>query len=499
MLTLREFIKKSAQQNPQKTFLFFPETTNKLSYQNLYKNSEIISQGLQNFGLKKGDVVGFLLQNGIAAAEIFLGTIYGGFVVSPLNLIGLENQWEYAIIHSKMKVLFYDEKYKKFAEKLKKELNICTIEQNKNQSPSSFFVQKKLKNLEQNKIDFQDEALLMYTSGTTGNPKGVLLTNQNIIAGGKNVILAHQLEEKDCGLCILPLYHINAQIVSLVASLVAQSSLVLPNKFSVGAFWNLLEKYKCSWFSLVPTIASYLLHDNDKNNKKLDFLKFGRSASAPLTPEIHKKFEKYFGVSLIETMGITEAAAQILSNPLDPSKKKYGSAGIAFGNEVKIVDKNFKDCLLNQEGEIVVKGENVMKGYFQNEKETKKSVVNGWLKTGDLGRMDKDGFVFVTGRIKELIIKGGENIAPKEIDEILYSLQGVVEAASFAIEDKNYGEEIAAALVVKNKNYSEKYVIDYCIKKLGNFKAPKKVYFLDDLPKGSSGKIQRNKIIQLLD
>ena len=499
MTTIKELIKKSALENPQKTFLFFPETANKLSYKDLHKNSTIIAQGLQKIGMKKGEVVGFLLQNGVASAEIFLGAIYGGFIISPLNLVFSGDQWEYAIKHSNMKALFYDAKYKNFVTKLKKSSDIYTIEQDKNQSPSLFFAQEELKNNKQEEIYPQDEALLMYTSGTTGTPKGVLLTNQNIIAGGKNVILAHRLIEKDCGLCILPLYHINAQIVSLIASLLVQSSLVLPNKFSVGCFWNLLVQYRCSWFSLVPTIVSYLLHADKQHIKKLDFLRFGRSASAPLTPELHQRFEDYFGVSLIETMGITEAAAQILSNPLNPGKKKYGSAGIAFGNEVKIINKDFKTCLPNQEGEIIVKGENVMIGYFKNEQETQKTIVNGWLRTGDLGRMDKDGFVFVTGRIKELIIKGGENISPKEIDEVLYSLQGVVEAACFALEDKHYGQEVAAALVIKNQNYSEKYIIDYCTQKIGNFKAPKRVYFLNDLPKGASGKIQRNKIQQLLN
>ena len=497
MSTVRDSIEKSVAKNPQKTFLFFPETTSKISYLELLEDIKIIGAGLKSLGLEKSDKVGFLLENGIASVELFLGAMYNGFVIAPLNIIAAESQWEYIIEHSEMKLLFFSPKYKKFVtELIAKEpfkYYLHTLEQDKNQSPCRQFISKNTIN-ERVDLSPNDEALLMYTSGTTGKPKGVILSQQNVVAGGENVVLAHQLEETDKSLCVLPLYHINAQMVSIMAPLISQSSVVLPNSFSVSKFWDLLVEYSCSWFSLVPTNISYLLNSASEPNKKLDFVKFGRSASSPLPPVLHHKFETRFGVSIIETMGITEAAAQILSNPRDPKKRKYNSPGIEFGNKIQIIKENFELAKPNEEGEIVVKGKNVMKCYFKNEIETKQTLVDGWLKTGDLGKMDHDGFVFVTGRLKELIIKGGENISPKEIDEVLYSLEGVIEAAAFGIPDDNYGQEIAAALVMKNKKYSKEQILEYCSKKLNQFKTPKDIYFFESLPKGPSGKIQRNKV-----
>jgi acyl-CoA synthetase (AMP-forming)/AMP-acid ligase II len=202
---------------------------------------------------------------------------------------------------------------------------------------------------------------------------------------------------------------------------------------------------------------------------------------------------------MIETMGLTETCAPILSNPPTPKKIKYGSPGIAYGNEVIIFDENFKELPRNTIGQICVRGKNVMKEYYKNPDETKKSFYNDWLLTGDLGLMDEDGFIFVRGRIKELIIKGGENISPREIDDVLYQHPNILEAAAFSVADNHYGETIKAAVVLKDKNTTEeKEIIEHCISIIGKFKSPDNIYFLDELPKGSSGKIQRLKIKELI-
>jgi len=339
----------------------------------------------------------------------------------------------------------------------------------------------------------------MYTSGTTGKPKGVILTNRAVITGGQNVSAAHHLEPQDRVLGILPLYHINAQIVTATAPLIHGGSLILPHRFSASVFWKLAARFECTWLNVVPTIISYLIEADAPLPRGVDIsrIRFCRSASAPLPPSQHRDFEEKFNIGVIETMGLTETAAPCFSNPLDQTKRKIGSPGLAFGNEAKIMDSNGMTLPPNVSGEIMIRGANVMKHYYKNPEETSKAFTkDGWLHTGDLGYLDDDGFVFVTGRIKELIIKGGENIAPREIDEVLIRHPAVFEAASVGIPDKHYGQEIMAFVVLKPETLcSENDLQEFCRQQLGAYKTPRIFRFLEELPKGPSGKVQRLKLI----
>jgi acyl-CoA synthetase (AMP-forming)/AMP-acid ligase II len=249
---------------------------------------------------------------------------------------------------------------------------------------------------------------------------------------------------------------------------------------------------------VVPTIISYLTAKSSITDKdyRLDQVRFGRSASSALPSALHKAFEKQFGISIIETMGLTETAAPVFSNPLEPKDRKYGSPGQAVGNRVKIVDRNGRTVTPEVAGEIMVKGDNVMTEYYKAPQATADALeADGWLHTGDMGYLDADGFVFVTGRLKELIIKGGENIAPREIDEVLYRHAAVLEAAAVGIPDTHYGEDILACVALRpDKTCSETELQAYCLEHLGRFKAPKIIRFLPELPKGPSGKIQRLKL-----
>ena len=426
-----------------------------------------------------------------------LGIMYSGMTNVPLNLVAGEKQLAYILNHSESKILFSTKSNinlaRRVLEKSKKTVELIEIDKN-NFIDNLEDVQKK----ETVELYGSDNALLMYTSGTTGKPKGVMLTHDNILNGGKNVFLSHNLDKLDKVLCVLPLYHINGFIVTVMGPLVSNSSLVLCEKFSATNFWHQISKFKCTWFSIVPTIVSSLINKYSENEFKLlntSMVKFGRSASAALAPETHKEFEKKFGINLIETMGLTETCAPILSNPVDPSKIKYGSPGIAYGNDVKILDRNFIEVKRNEIGQICVRGKNVMREYYKNPEETKKSFYKDWFLTGDLGLMDDDKFVFVKGRIKELIIKGGENISPREIDDVLYQHPNVLEAAAFGVKCNHYGEKIEAGIVLKEKKKStQDEIIKHCNNYLGKFKSPDKVHFFDELPKGSSGKIQRLKI-----
>ena len=500
--TVRDYIKFNELQKPKDHFVICPYTNINISNENFKKNLDKINYYLTvQKKQKKSSILCTLIENSLSSVQLMLGIMYSGMIQVPLNIVAGEEQLSYVVNHSAAKIIFVSSKYLNLAQKITANIphDIEIIEINKDS-----FVDQLETSYEEIKVDIDqhDPAFLIYTSGTTGKPKGVMLSHSNILAGGKNVMLSHKINTNDRALCVLPLFHINGAIVTIMGPLVSQSSLVLCERFSVTNFWKFISKFKCTWFSVVPTIISALLNkfsEDEINSLDLSSLRFGRTASAALAPETHKKFEEKFKTTMIETMGLTETCAPILSNPLPPGKIKYGSPGIPYGNEVKIVDEKLKDVPRNTIGQICVKGPNVIKEYYKNSEETKKSFIDDWFLTGDLGFMDEENYVFVRGRIKELIIKGGENISPREIDDVLYQHPNVVEAAAFAMPCNHYGEKIEAGVVLnKEKSLKENDLISHCKKFLGDFKSPSKIHFFSELPKGSSGKIQRLKIKDLI-
>ena len=499
--TIRHYIDQHARQQPGKKFLISPETGRVLTYAHLQRNARTLAGVLHTQGLRPGDKVALMLHNGYQTANLFLGTMYAGYVVAPLNLLAQPSQLAHVLEHSDTRAIFvapeYRERLSSAAAGLARGLAVHEIDIDVEEIFPGAAPAEDLP-----EVSEADEALLMYTSGTTGRPKGALLTHRNVIAGGRFTSEAHALGPDDRVLCSLPLYHINGQIVTVVAPLVHGGSVVMPHRFSVSSFWELLARYRCTWFNVVPTIVSYLLNEPDsrvaRRELALEQLRFGRSASAPLPPSLHQAFERQFGFGIIETLGLTETAAPVFSNPLDPARRKYGSPGPAFGIEAKVVDRANRELASGEVGEILVRGDNVMKAYYKDPKTTAETLdPDGWLHTGDLGYRDAEGFFFITGRLKELIIKGGENIAPREIDEALYRHPAVLEAAAVGIPDPAYGQEIMACIVLKpGQPCSEDELRTFCLKELGRYKTPKIIRFVNSIPKGPSGKVQRLKLIE---
>ena len=500
--TIRSLIDHFAEIKPNKQFVLYPESRKKYTWKEFQIRVQSVAENLSDLGLPNGLPIAGLLGNGQASLEFFLGGMYGGFQVLLTNPLAGPDILAYVLEHSETKVFFVGPEYNDLAEKSFSKLSIVPkiIPTHPENGPEW----EKLGLVKNNSIrnpNPEDNALLIYTSGTTGRPKGVIHTHKSLLYGGRNTQLAHKLTSKDKTLCILPLYHINAQIVSVMGTLVSGSGLVLPKRFKVSEFWSIIIENKCTWFSAVPTIFSYLMNaDLDKKLKiKLKNIRFGRSASAPLPPALHKSFQDRFGISIVETIGITETAAPLLSNPLDPKLHKLGSTGIAYGNEVRVANEEGKIADVGEESEVQVRGQNVMKEYLNNPEATKEAFTkDGWYRTGDLGKMDKDGYFFITGRIKELIIKGGENIAPREIDDVLYSHKNVLEAAAFPIPDVHYGQIVAAAIASRpGEKVTETELRKLCLDSMGEFRSPSKYFFLKELPKGPSGKIQRLKLSKL--
>ena len=504
--SIRDVLHNAAASFPDDIWLEIPETDKRYSWHSSNLKAKTIACYLEGAGLSAGASVAVAAPNGAAASFAFLGTVLGSFRATPLNLLAGAKTLAFVLSHSKTELILCAHECLELVNEA-----LSTLAQTNEKLPQIIPMDVDdgpiWANTGITPVDPQSlkapsadtVALLMYTSGTTGVPKGVLLSHANLIAAGNNVTVAHQLTSIDRGLCVLPIYHINGLCVTVMGTLISGSSLVMPRRFSARHFWEQMLKFSCSWFSAVPTLFAYLLNDETVTDLNHDRLRFARSASAPLPPEIHRQFEKRFSIPIIETMGLTETGAQILSNPLPPELRKIGSPGIGFGNQIMIANDKQEPVANDIEGEILVRGSNVMLEYLDRPEETAKTITsNGWLRTGDLGRMDNDGFIFVTGRIKELIIKGGENIAPREVDEALLEHDAVLEAAAFARPCKDYGQRVEACVRLKQGRKVEEIDLrEFCKRLIGAYKTPDHIYFLDDLPKGPSGKVQRLKLLDL--
>lgn len=474
-----------------------------------------IAKSLIAEGVAPAQSVAVAAPNSVGGCLAFLGIVMAGALATPMNLIAGTHAMAYVLKHSQCRFLLVADACRPDLDKAIAASG-CAVTCYTLDPQTGPILPQPSGDVVLPELTSRDAGLLMYTSGTTGNPKGVVLSHGNLLAAGNNVATAHQITTDDKTLCVLPIYHINAMCVSVMGTLVSKSGLVMPYRYSNSNFWQQLYDHDCSWFSAVPTLFAYMLNNQAVPRLRIGRLRFARSASAPLAPDTHRKFEARFGIPIIETMGLTETGAQILSNPLPPEIRKIGSPGIGFGNEIKIIDpETFAEMPRDAEGEIVVRGANVMQGYHNQPEETAKAITkDGWLRSGDLGRMDEDGFVFVTGRIKELIIKGGENIAPREIDEALLDHEAVLEAAAFGRPCDIYGQTVEACVKLKtainasdagdNVDPSVDASVDvdalmrHCQERLGAFKSPDKIHILPDLPKGPSGKVQRLKLLSLV-
>ena len=465
----------------------FPETGRTLLWAELRTVASRFAAALTARGANKGDSVVIVAPNGPEAVTALYGALVGGFRATMINLAAGRDAIAYALEHSEARLAYLHADARATFDDANG-TEICTVPLDADGNAPLFDVGP------------GDDALLMYTSGTTGRPKGVVHTHASLLAGGWTTSIAHGLTAQDRGFCALPIYHINGLCVTVMGSLVSGGSLAMVAKFSASRFWDQAADGEVTWFSVVPTIISHLLHGAGEPDPACRArIRFGRSASSALAVETQTAFEERFNVPIVETMGLTETAAQILSNPLPPGRRKIGSPGIAYGCEVAVHGTGGAEVVRGDEGEIVVRGPNVMREYLKDPEATDSTFRDGWLRTGDLARMDEDGYVFVTGRLNELIIKGGENIAPREVDEALYAHPDVVEAAAFARNCSRYGETVEAAVRIRTGSLLEASdLLGFCRERLGSFKSPDAIHFLDELPKGPSGKIQRLKLAERL-
>lgn len=339
-----------------------------------------------------------------------------------------------------------------------------------------------------------DTALVLHTSGTTSKPKIVPLSHENVCASAANIAASIELVSSDSCLNVMPLFHIHGLLAAVLASLRAGASIICTPGFNALKFFALLEHYAPTWYTAVPTMHQAVMARAGRNQRIIAAvpLRLIRSSSASLPPQVMSELEATFSAPVIEAYGMTEAAHQMACNPLPPRQRKPGTVGIPAGPEVAIMDTAGNLLPVGEIGEVVIRGANVTSGYRSNAAANAEAFTNGWFRTGDQGVIDEDGYLRLTGRLKEIINRGGEKISPREVDEILLDHDAVAEVVTFAVPHAKLGEDVAAAVVLtEGAEISESDLRTFVADRLVDFKVPRKVLFLEEIPKGATGKLQR--------
>ena len=487
--TIRNMIN---QQNDDLIFLT-SEKNEKLSYGEFKIFNEKISRQLAATNIINSDRAAIVLPNGPLMASSFL-SISSYMSAAPLNPSYKQEEFEFYLDDLKPKFLLVEPNSKSLAVIAAKNLNIPVFEMkiSDNQPLGTFELFDKETDYKNPKDC--DEALVLHTSGTTSRPKIVPLSNLNIFTSAVNISKSLKLTADDHCLNIMPLFHIHGLIAVLSASAKVGASVCASNGFNALKFLDLAETQNITWYSGVPTMHQAILLRAQKNSdkaKKLN-LRFIRSSSASLPPAIFEQLNDIFQTPVIEAYGMTEATHQMASNPLPPAIQKPGLVGMPAGPEICIMNDKNEKLPQGEIGEICIKGDNVTNGYENNPEANKQSFVNDWFRTGDEGFFDEDGYLKISGRLKEIINKGGEKISPLEVDNILMDFPPIDQALCFGYKDKMLGEDIAVAIKLKeNKSCTEDDIKSYANEKLAKFKIPKKIFIVEDIPKGATGKLQR--------
>ncbi|KAF2420570.1 acetyl-CoA synthetase-like protein [Tothia fuscella] len=478
-----------------------------LSFSQLSAQISSFQKKLADLGISKGAAVSIALPNSLEFIISFLATGWQRGIAAPLNAAYKQSEFEFYIddLSSSLAIVpkgAYAQDAAAVRAAKKYDAAIAECYWNGQELILDVKEKGKLngkgnKSVEQAQPD--DIALVLHTSGTTGRPKAVPLSHRNLTRTMKNIKETYQLTPDDRTLLVMPLFHVHGLLAGFLAPLASHGSVVVPQKFSASEFWKDFTTHKANWYTAVPTIHQILL--KSPTPSPLPDIRFIRSCSSPLSPKTFHELEKAFNAPVLEAYAMTEAAHQMTSNPL-PSvgKRQPGSVGIGQGVEIRILDQAGKELPQGSEGEICIKGENVTKGYINNEAANKSSFTqDGFFRTGDQGKKNKDGYVFITGRIKELINKGGEKISPIELDNVIAQHPAISEAVSFAIEDEMYGQDVAISVVLKpDQKLSVDELRGWLAERIAKFKLPKKVFFTDIMPKTATGKIQRKNVAEAM-
>jgi len=479
------------------TAVVVPELGISVTYDSLRQQVLAMADALASAGIRRGDRVAMVLPNGLPQIVSFLAASIAG-TAAPLNPAYPYEEFLFFLGDTDARVLLCPPVGAEFARTAAadRKIPVFSVEMSDH---GNVAIANAPTGASATEPTADDIALVLHTSGSTGRPKRVPLRHFNLAVSSANIANTYALSEEDVSLCIMPLFHIHGLIGSTMATLLSGGTVVVPTKFNALSFWRTVREHHVTWYSGVPTMHQLLLARTHHKPAEADSLRFIRSCSAPLSPELIHKIEALFGVPFVEAYGMTEAAHQMTSNPLPPRHRKAGSVGVGTGIRISVMDKEGHHLGTNQRGEIVIQGASVFRGYENNPEANARAFVNGWFRTGDEGVLDDDCYLHLTGRIKDIIIRGGENIAPHEIDEVLLRHPAVAAAVTFGCAHPILGEEVAAAVVLHEPHgATETALLRHCHECLAEYKCPKKIYLVKSIPTTATGKIRRRVVAAAL-
>jgi oxalate---CoA ligase len=458
---------------------------------------------LNELGVGRGDRVAIVLPNGAEIATAYL-SVAGAAAAAPLNPAYRQDEFEFYLgdLNAKALIVEAGSESPAIAAAQKLGVGLITLMPEPETGAGGFRLcgDPGHAAARPGPAGADDVALILHTSGTTSRPKIVPLTGANIWTSARNIALSLELSERDRALNVMPLFHIHGLIAGLAAPLSRGGAVFCTPGFNALKFFTEMEAAKPTWYTAVPTMHQAILTRAGRNKDIIarHRLRFIRSSSASLPPKVIGELEAAFGAPVIEAYGMTEAAHQMASNPLNGARKA-GSVGLAAGPEIAVMDEAGRLLGRGEIGEVVIRGDNVTLGYENHPKANAEAFVDGWFRTGDQGVIDAEGYLTLTGRLKEIINRGGEKFSPREVDEALMDHPAVLQAVTFSIPHPMLGEDVAAAVVLREgASATEQELGGFLSGRLAPFKTPRKILFLAEIPKGATGKLQRIGLAQKL-
>ena len=478
------------------TAVVLPERGIRITYDSLRRQVAAAADVFASAGIGNAARVAMALPNGLETIVCFLGASVAG-TSAPLNPAYRHDEFVFFLEDTDAKLLVLPPAGADEARRAAAERGVPILDADVDpEGTVRFFPTSTGRTAGPPQPD--DVALILHTSGTTGRPKRVPLRHRNLAVSAENIAQTYQLTANDVAMTVMPLFHVHGLLASTLATLLTGGTMVVPAKFNPLSFWRTVRECRATWYSAVPTMHRLLLaRAGDQRPMGAEHLRFIRSASAPLSFHTMEKLEHVFGAPVLEAYGMTEASHQIASNPLPPGVRRAQSVGLGTGVKISIMDTHGHHSHLGMghAGEVVIQGPSIIDGYESNPEANATSFVDGWFRTGDQGIIDPDGYLRLLARLKELINRGGEKIAPMEIGQVLLKHPAVAEAVCFGVPHPTWGEEVTAAVVLRAP-VPVAELLSFCRDHLADFKCPKKIHVVDAIPRTATGKIQRRALVE---
>ncbi len=492
-MNLTEFLKERTKEFRNKIFVWEEKVS--LTYGEFDELTDRMAAGLQSLELRKGDHVAVLFPNSLDSLLAYFSIIKAGGAAIPINSLYTPREILHILENSQARFLLGATHFEKTIATLQP--NAPHLERAIFRDPGEPSISKKLEQLALRsrslapvELSTEDKAIIFYTSGTLGLPKGVILTHGNFTFSGPNICRAYGLKEGDITVAVLPLVHVYALASAVFGTLSCGGIVVVLERFRAEMVLQAFQDYRVTWFPGVPTMFNYIYQAYESGTYNVSSIRMGLSGGASLSVELLKNWEKRFHAEILEVYGLTESTGLVTANPVH-GVRKAGSIGITVPHvQTRLIDKEGKETPWGEAGELLFKGPNATAGYWRLPEMTAESIRDGWVHTGDLARQDEDGYYYIVGRKKDLVITGGYNVYPREVEEVLYTHPAVYEAAVVGVPDEAKGEVLKAFISLKPaRTASAQEIADFCKSNLAPYKVPRQIEFRAALPKSPTGKI----------